>query len=67
MELAKNISERDEHHDYYVNRRNGYYAVDYYTKYPESEYRGYLEVGTANQVYYFLRGMLEAYWLMYRL
>lgn len=63
VELAQNVSERNENHEFHVNKRNGYYVIDYFTKYPESEYRGYLKCGSAHEIYCFLRGMLEASWL----
>lgn len=60
IELAEYVSSFSPLYDYKVNRRNGYVALDYYSK--DGRMLDYIECGTSKEVYLVLRGMRHIIW-----
>lgn len=61
-EYAEAINRHGEFlYEIHINRRNGYYAIDIYTK--EGKYAGYCKCGlNYHETLLYLQGMLEAYY-----
>lgn len=60
QELAERVSSSSPFYNYKVQRRNGYVAVDYFSK--DGRYLDYLQVGTAKEIDIYLRGMIHFAW-----
>lgn len=62
--LAETCSLFSPYYEYRVNKRNGYTALDYYSK--DGRYLDYGFIGTSKEVYIFLKGMRLYYWQHYQ-
>lgn len=57
--LTVRATDLSKNYSYLANRRNGYIAIDQYSKWPEGEYRGYCFIGNATECANYLQGLID--------
>lgn len=60
QKLAETVSIYSPFYNYKVQKRNGYTALDYFSK--DDRFLDWCYIGTNKEVYIFLKGMRMQYW-----